>query len=239
MMTMQYNYGRPRGSGAFFGVLLAMILGATALGVFVHSARTGAAGKLATLITGHPPAIGSAQDVVRQLRQIHRLQTAEDSLDTVVDARPRNNPASRRSGTSARAGASLSASATPRPPPSIAHPQMLVHGLATAGVDMDKLQPDEVLINENSGRRWIRLELPRSELFGTFVDAAGTRVYTPSADSFIRIVPDLDQQTLQRVQAQLQQTALRDGILDAAARNAQAVLTLILRQWGFQRIEFR
>ena len=49
-MTMQYNYGRQRGSGAFFGVLIALILGAVALGVFVHHARSGIAGKLADMV---------------------------------------------------------------------------------------------------------------------------------------------------------------------------------------------
>jgi hypothetical protein len=238
-MTMQYNYGRRRGSGAFFGVLLALILGASALGVFVHSARSGVAGKLAALITGRPPAVGSAQDVVRQLRQLHRLQTAEDSLDTVLDARPGNNPPPSRTGTSALAGTSLAGSATPRPSPSIAHSVMLVHGLAVAGVDMDKLQPDQVLISVDSSTRSIRLELPRSEIFRTVVDTARTRVYAPSNFSFVQTSPSLDPQTLQRSQAQLQQAAISDGILDLATRNAQTVLIAILRQWGFQRVEFR
>ncbi len=238
-MTMQYNYGRPRGSGTFFGALLAMILGAAALGVFVHGARSGAAGKLAALITGQPPAVVSAQDAVRQLRQLHRLQTAEDSLDTVFDARPGNNPPASRAGNPAPAGTSLSGSAFPRPAPSSAHSVMLLHGLATAGVDMDKLQPDQVLISVDSGARSIRLELPPSEIFQALVDADRTRVYAPSTASFVRIAPGMDQQTLQRAQSQLQQAALSDGILDSATRNAQAVLTRILQQWGFQRIEFR
>jgi hypothetical protein len=54
IMTMQYNYGRQRGSGTFFGVVLALLLGAVGLGIFVHHARSGFAGKLATMITGRP-----------------------------------------------------------------------------------------------------------------------------------------------------------------------------------------
>ena len=44
-MTTQYDYGR-RGPGIFSALVLALILGAVVLGMFVHHARQGFPGKL-------------------------------------------------------------------------------------------------------------------------------------------------------------------------------------------------
>src|ERR1700679_375178 len=139
-MTIQYSYGRQRGgSGTFFGVLLALILGAVALGIFVHHARSGVAGKLAAMITGRPLTIVSAPDVVEKVQRLNRLETVVYSLDTVVEGSESNAILP-----DALAGDKL---------------LMIVHGQTIAGVDMSKLQPDSVEINEGSQGRSIRLTL--------------------------------------------------------------------------------
>jgi len=129
-MTMQYSYGRQRGSGAFFGVLIALILGAVALGMFVHHARSGIAGKLAGLITGRPLTIVSAPDVVEKVQQLNRLETVVYSLDTVVEGNESN----------------------PVLPDALAGDKllMIVHGQTIAGIDMSKLQADSVQITEGT-----------------------------------------------------------------------------------------
>jgi hypothetical protein len=218
-MTIQYSYGRQRGSGTFFGVLLALILGAVALGVFVHHARSGAAGKLAALITGRPLTIVSAPDVVEKVQQLNRLETVVYSLDTVVEGNESN----------------------PVLPDALAGDKllMIVHGQTIAGIDMSKLQPDSVQITEGTQGRSIRLTLPSSQVFVTTIDVHKTRVYSRDTGLFVRADPNLETQVLQKAQAQLQQTALSDGILDAATKNARATVTAMLEGLGFEHVEIR
>jgi hypothetical protein len=218
-MTIQYNYGRQRGSGTFFGVLLALVLGAVALGVFVHHARSGVAGKLAALITGRPLTIVSAPDVVEKVQQLNRLETVVYSLDTVVEGNESN----------------------PMLPDALAGDKllMIVHGQTIAGIDMSKLSPDSVQIIDGPQGRTIRLTLPPSQVFTTTLDEQKSRVYARDTGLFVKADPTLETQVRQKAQSQLQQAALSDGILDAATKNARATVTAMLEGLGFEHVDIR
>ena len=218
-MTMQYNYGQQRGSGTFFGVVLALVLGAAALGVFVHHARSGVAGKLAAMITGRPLNIVSAPDVVEKVQRLNRLETVVYSLDTVVEGSESN----------------------PLLPDALVGDKllMIVHGQTIAGVDMSKLQQDRVEISEGAQGRSIRLTLPPSQIFLTTIDEQKSRVYARDTGLFVKADPNLETEVRQKAQSQLQQAALSDGILDAATKNAQATVTAMLEGLGFQHVEIR
>ena len=218
-MTIQYSYGQQRGSGTFFGVLLALVLGAVALGVFVHHARSGVAGKLAALITGRPLTIVSAPDVVEKVQQLNRLETVVYSLDTVVEGSESN----------------------PILPDALAGDKllMIVHGQTIAGIDMSKLNPDSVQITEGAQGRTIRLTLPPSQVFTTSLDEQKSRVYARDTGLFVEADPTLETQVRQKAQSQLQQAALSDGILDAATKNAKATVTAMLQGLGFEHVDIR
>src|SRR6195952_634910 len=146
-MTTQYNYDR-RGSGAFYAFLLALVLGAVALGLFVRQARSGAMGRIAALITGRPPTVDvSAPTVVEKIQRLNRLETVVYSLDTVVE------------------GSKSSAVF----PDLLAGDRllMIVHGQTIAGVDMSQMKPDDVPSTEAASGRTIRVVLPPSKVFVT------------------------------------------------------------------------
>ena len=151
-MTVQYTYGRQRGSGPIFGVVLALALGAVALGFFVHHARSGFAGKLAAMITGRPLNIVSAPEVVEKIQRLSRLETVVYSLDTVVESDESN----------------------PILPDALAGDRllMIVHGQSIAGIDLSSLKPDSVEITEGGDGRSIRLTLPPSQIFLTTINEA-------------------------------------------------------------------
>jgi hypothetical protein len=218
-MTMQYNYGRERGSGTFFGVVMALLLGAVALGVFVHHARSGIAGKLAAMITGRPVNMVSAPDVVEKVQRLSRLETVVYSLDTVV----------------------ASSESSPLLPDALAGDKllMIVHGQTVAGIDMSRLQPDSVQITEGAGGRSIKLTLPPTEVFSTSIDEGKSRVYSRDTGLFVKADPNLETQTRQKAQVELQTAALSDGILDAATKNARATVTAMLEGLGFEHVEIR
>jgi hypothetical protein len=218
-MTMQYSYGRQRGSGAFFGVALSLVLGAVALGVFVHHARSGFAGKLAAMITGRPLTIVSAPDVVEKVQRLNRLETVVYSLDTVVE--------------SSESSAVL--------PDVLAGDKllMIVHGQTIAGVDMSKLQPESVEITEGSQGRSIKLTLPPSTVFVTTIDEGKSKVYQRDTGLLVKADPNLETVTRQKAQGDLQAAALSDGILDAASKNARATVTAMLEGLGFAHVDVK
>src|ERR1700712_4610922 len=90
-MTTQYNYDR-RGSGTFYAFLLALVLGAVALGLFLRQARNGAMGRIASLITGRSTTVDvSAPAVVEKIQRLSRLESVVYSLDTVVEGNKTNS----------------------------------------------------------------------------------------------------------------------------------------------------
>ncbi len=215
---MQYEYqsGR-RGSGSLFGTVLALLLGAAALGMFVHSARSGASGRLATLITGRPLTVISAPDVIDKVQRLNRLETVVYSLDTVVEGDESSSVLP-----DALAGDKL---------------LMIVHGETIAGIDMSQLKPESVEIAESGAGRTIKLTLPPAQVFLTTLDNQKTRVYARETGLFVKADPNLESQTRAKAQEQLQAAALSDGILDNATKNARSTVTAMLEGLGFSHVE--
>jgi|SRR5579875_1708504 len=217
-MALDYDNDRRRSTG-MFAVLFSVLLGAALLGMFLHSARSGLAGRLAGLIVGRPLNIVSAPMVVDRVQRLSRLETVVYSLDTVVEGQE----------------------TTPALPDSLAGDKilMIVNGQTVAGVDLGRLKPEDVQITESKAGRTIHLVLPPSQVFVTSIDEGKSRVYARDTGLFVKADPNLETQVRQKAQAQLQQAALNDGILDAAARNARATVTSMLQGLGFTSVDVR
>ena len=215
---MDYDNGQRRSTG-FWALLLAVVLGASLLGVFLHSARSGPAGRLAGLIVGRPLNIVSAPMVVDRVQRLNRLETVVYSLDTVVEGEE----------------------TSPVLPDALAGDRllMIVNGQTVAGVDLSKLKPEDVQITDSPAGRTIHLVLPPSQVFATALDETKSKVYARDTGLFVKADPNLETQVRAKAQAQLQQAALGDGILDAAAKNARATVTSMLQGLGFSSVEVR
>jgi hypothetical protein len=219
-MAREYEYrGGGRRSGSFLSILLALLLGGLALGLFVHHARSGLGGKLAAIISGRPLTVVSAGQVVEKIQRLNRLETVVYSLDTVEEGSESSSVLP-----DALAGDKL---------------LMIVHGQTIAGIDLAQLKPDSVEITEAGGARSIRLTLPPSQVFATNVDNAKTRVYARDTGIFVKADPNLETATRAKAQNDLQQAALSDGILDAATANARTTVTAMLEGLGFEHVEVR
>jgi hypothetical protein len=219
-MASAYDYERPRrGGGAFLAVLLALIVGGLLLGTFVHRARSGWAGRLAGMIAGRPLTVISAPDVVEKVQRLNRLETVVYSLDTVIEGKESSTLLP-----DALAGDRL---------------LMIVHGQTIAGIDFSQMRPDGVQIHEGRDGRTITLSLPPSQVFLTNIDNAKTRVYERTTGLFVAADPNLESQTRQRAQTELQQAALQAGVLDMATRNGQETVRVMLEGLGFSKVEIR
>ncbi len=216
-MTTQYDHGHGS-SGNFLAFLLALFLGAAALVVFLRNATTGPMGRVATLITGRATGFDSSvPSVVEKIQRLNRLETVVYSLDTVVEG----------------------ARTSPMFPDLLAGDRLLlvVHGQSIGGVDLARLKPEEVKIEDANGVRSIHVNLPPSELFVTTIDNEHTRVYARTTGLLVPVDRNLESETRAKAQDQLQKAALSDGILDAARRNARATVTALLYSLGFTRVE--
>jgi Protein of unknown function (DUF4230) len=216
-MTTQYSSGRSS-SGTFFVVLLALLLGATAMAVFVRRATTGILARVATAITGRPTTFDtSVPAVVQKIQRLNRLETVVYSIDTVVEG----------------------TKSSPVLPDLLGGDRILlvVHGQSFAGIDLSKLKPEDVRITESGNGRSIHVTLPASELFLTNLDNQHTRVYARSTGLLVPVDQNLESDTRTKAEQQLQQSALTDGILDAASKNARATVTTLLYGLGFQTVD--
>ena len=220
-MTTQYDYdGRRRsGTATFFGIILALVLGAATLALFLHHAQNGLAAQLAGLITGRSQTTMSAPDVVEKIQRLSRLETVVYSLDTVIENKE----------------------SSPLFPDALAGDRllMIVHGQTIAGIDFSKLKPEGVQITEGHGSRSIRLTMPSSEVFLTTIDNARTRVYARNTGLFVAADPNLETVTRTKAQGELQQAALNDGVLDAASKNARETVRAMLEGLGFSHVELQ
>jgi hypothetical protein len=215
-MTTQYASG-PRSTGTFFAFVLALVLGAVGLAVFLRHARTGLPGRIATLIAGRTTSFDtSVPVVVEKIQKLNRLETVVYSLDSVVEG----------------------AHTSPVFPDILAGDKLLlvVHGQSIAGIDLSKLKPEEVRIEVNDPRS-IHVNLPPSEIFVTTLDNDHTRVYARTTGLLVPVDQNLESDTRAKAQQQLQAAALSDGILDAARKNARATVATLLYSLGFQHVE--
>ncbi len=216
-MTTQY-YSGPTYGGRFFSFLLALALGAAGFAVFVRHATTGTPGRIVALITGRAAGMDtSAPAVVEKLHRLGRLQTAVYSQDAVVEGN-----FSMATPYDARRGGPI---------------LLVVHGESIAGIDLAQLKPEDVRID--AGGHGIHVTLPASQLFSTALNDQRTRAYSQSAGTLVPVEQSLAPDTRTRAQDQLQQAALKDGILDAASKNARDLVTAQLYALGFEQVDIK
>ena len=214
-MTTQYSSGRA--PSTFFAFLLALVLGAAGLALFLRHAQTGLAGRIATLIAGRTTSFDtSVPVVVEHIQKLNRLETVVYSLDTVVEGDK----------------------TTPLLPDILAGDKILlvVHGQSIAGIDLSQLKPEDVRIDANNPRS-IHVNLPPSQVFVTSLDNEHTRVFARSTGLLVPVDQNLESDTRAKAQQQLQAAAMADGILDAARKNARATIATLLYSLGFQQVE--
>jgi Protein of unknown function (DUF4230) len=214
-MTTQYSSGRGS-SGTLLAFLLALLLGAAAVVVFIRQATVGIPARLASFITGRTTTFDtSVPAVVQKIQRLNRLETVVYSIDTVVEG--------------SKSSAVL--------PDLLAGDRILlvVHGQSIAGIDLAKLKPEDVRITDNG--QTIHVTLPASQVFLTSIDNQHTRVYVRSTGVLVPADPNLETDTRAKAEQQLQASALSDGILDAASKNARATVTTLLYSLGFKQVD--
>ena len=200
----------PWGKGLVTGVLLAI------LGIGMIVWLTTGIGLLHLL---HSYAHGSLihidqPTVVHQIQQLRRLETVSFSMDKIISGEHDN----------------------PYLPKFLVSDRLLlvVHGDVIAGVDLSKLQPQDVSIRDKT----VSIRIPKSEILVTRLDNSKTRVYSRDTGLFSSPDPNLETEVRQEAERQLQESALQGDIFKTADDNARSTLSALLHSFGFTTVDF-
>jgi hypothetical protein len=153
--------------------------------------------------------------IVRQIQQLQRLETVSFTMDKIISGEHDS----------------------PFLPKFLVSDRLLlvVHGEVIAGVDLNKVQSDDVTVQGQS----ISLRLPQAQILVTRLDNTQTRVYSRDTGLFSSPDPNLESEVRQEAERQLQQAAVAGGILTTAEGNARSTIVSLLEGLGFKKVDFR
>lgn len=153
--------------------------------------------------------------VVRQVQQLARLETSRYTMEKILDAER-----TRRYVPSFLAGEKLI---------------FVAHGEVVAGVDLTQLAQSDVQVNGDA----ITLKLPKPQILFSRIDNEKSYVYERDTGVFSRPDKDLEGQVRATAEEQIRESAVEDGILDDARKNAEGSLRALLGSMGFTSVTFR
>lgn len=108
------------------------------------------------------------------------------------------------------------------------------HGTVIAGIDMDKLQPENMRYENGV----LTVKLPPAEIFIATLDNEKSYVYDRQTGLLTKPDPNLETLVRQRAEQEILKAALEDGILDQAQVNAEAYLLKFFTALGFPNTIF-
>ncbi len=203
------------------GLLLIAGLAGCALVNTVRSVAAGPAtltGGLATQVQQFmhptPTVYADATTVVREVRTLSRLETAQYTIEKVITAE------TGQGALGALFGDRLI---------------FVAHGRVIAGVDLSKLRGSDVVVSPGGQ---VTLIMPAAEIFITSLDNDKSYVYDRQTGLLTKGDRNLETQARQVAQQSIEQGALEDGILKQAQANATSYLERLLRSLGFTDVVF-
>ncbi len=112
---------------------------------------------------------------------------------------------------------------------------MVAHGKVNAGIDLSQIGPGDITISGKS----IKVTLPPAKIMDVYLDDSQTRVIERSTGLLRSFDKDLEQTARQNAVDDIRRSARYGGILKEADKRARLQLENLLRQMGFQEIEFK
>ena len=112
---------------------------------------------------------------------------------------------------------------------------LLAHGIVKAGVDLSQLKTSDVAIGEKK----ITIVLPREAITDVYLDDQKTEVIERTTGVLRHFDKDLEQNARRQAVDDIRRAAKLNGILKDARERAQAQLTVLFHQLGFETVEFK
>lgn len=111
---------------------------------------------------------------------------------------------------------------------------MLAHGIVKGGIDLSRIPPGDLKVD---GKRII-IKLPPPQIIEAYLDEKQTRVIERTTGLLRTFDKDLEQAARQNALDDIRRAARNGGILKDADARARAQLTALLKQLGFETVEF-
>jgi hypothetical protein len=161
-----------------------------------------------------PTIIPDPVTIVHEVQELARLETMQYTVEKVIIAETRQGPFGFLFGDRLL---------------------LVAHGIVIAGVDLGKLDLDDLWIDDDGQ---VVLQLPESEVFITSLDNEKSYVY--DRDTGLLTHGDVNLEANARIAAEeeIERAALEDGILAQAQLNAENYLYRMLRSLGFPDVVF-
>ncbi len=110
----------------------------------------------------------------------------------------------------------------------------VAHGEVIAGIDLDKLDPENLTVRGNV----LYVDLPDPEIFVVALDNEQSYIYDRETGLFTHGEVNLETEARRAAETEIEKSALEDGILELAARNAESFLDRLFRDLGYPEVIF-
>jgi hypothetical protein len=154
----------------------------------------------------------SKQTVIKELKSLNRLETAQFTIEKVIDAGTSGN----------RFQQILFGDRI----------LLIAHGEVIAGVDLSSLQEDDIEVQGSE----LRLKLPPSQILVSRLDNEETRVYDRRQGLLSRGDTNLESEARSAAEETIRNAACTGGILAEASKNSRTQLTTLFKALGFTTV---
>jgi hypothetical protein len=110
----------------------------------------------------------------------------------------------------------------------------VAHGVVIAGVDLSKLQPGDLQVQNNV----LYVRLPEPEIFVATLDNEKSYVYNRDTGALTHGDVNLETTARRAAEDEIRAAALEDGILQQARQNAESYMTRLLLELGYHEVIF-
>ncbi len=151
--------------------------------------------------------------IIHEVRSLARLETIQYSVEKVIKAESGQGPFSFLVGDKIL---------------------FVAHGTVIAGVDLEKLQPEDLRVENNI----LYVHMPAAEIFVASLDNDQSYIYDRQLGFLARGNQGLETEARRAAEAEIEAAALEDGILAQAQTNAENFLYRFFLQLGFPDVIF-
>ena len=151
--------------------------------------------------------------IVHEIRSLARLETIKFSLEKIITAETRQGVFKWLIGDRLI---------------------LVAHGEVIAGIDLNKLDPEALQVKGGV----LYVQLPDPEIFVVAVDNEQSYVYDRDTGVLTHGEVDLESQARLAAEQEIEESALKDGILELAAQNAESYLGGLFRELGVPEVIF-
>jgi hypothetical protein len=217
---------RPLDTGCLLGLGLLLIFALTAIGLVwivrdtiqasvrpIDTVTGSVATRVAQALNPTPTILPDPITIIQGVRSLARLETIQYTVEKVITAESGQGTLGFLFGDKLI---------------------FVAHGVVIAGVDLDKLQPSDLRVQDGV----LYVTLPDAEVFAASLDNDKSYVYDRNVGALTKGSETLETDARRAAEAAIRSAAEEDGILRLARDNAESYLYRLFLSLGFSEVIF-